>query len=133
MKSKVGREPLKIQKEQECSLSKDIPSTEAKSLSSYTDRFFASYSWEVTGNSICNAVDVRSYSNCSIQVNGPMRFPITITGSNDGVNFYAITRDNKKPLVIHSPGIYSIFENVRFIKPDISDNTECSINLFATV
>lgn len=133
MKSKVGREPLKILKEQECSLSKDIPSTEAKSLSSYTDRFFASYSWEVTGNSICNAVDVRSYSNCSIQVNGPMRFPITITGSNDGVNFYAITRDNKKPLVIHSPGIYSIFENVRFIKPDISDNTECSINLFATV
>tara|TARA_R110000765_G_scaffold393927_2_gene487355 strand:- start:3 stop:404 length:402 start_codon:yes stop_codon:yes gene_type:complete len=133
MKSKVGGKPSKTPKEQESFVPKDIPSIEAKSLSSYTDRFFASYSWEVTRNSVCDAVDVRSYSNCSIQVNGPMRFPITITGSNDGVTFYTITRDNKSPLVIHSPGIYSIFENVRFIKPDISDNTECSINLFATV
>jgi hypothetical protein len=133
MKSNVGGEPSKTPKKQESFVSKDIPSTEAKSLSSYTDRFFASYSWEVTRNSVCDAVDIRSYSNCSVQVSGPMRFPITITGSNDGVTFYTITRDNKKPLVIHSPGIYSIFENVRFIKPDISDNTECSINLFATV
>lgn len=133
MKGKVGGKPSKTLKEQESSVSKDSLFIEAKSLSSYTDRFFASYSWEITSKSACNAVDIRSYSNCSIQVNGPMKYPITITGSNDGVNFYTVTRDNKSPLVIHSPGVYSIFENVRFIKPDISDNTECSINLFATV
>jgi len=129
MKSKTGRKSSK----QTSPASKAGPFVEPKSLSSYTDRFFASYCWDVLSRSTCKAIEVRSYSNCSIQVSGPITHPITITGSNDGVSFYAVTRDNKSPLVIHNPGIYAIFENVRYLKPDISENTDCSITLFATV
>jgi hypothetical protein len=114
-------------------LSKGYSILEPESLGGYTDRHFTSYICLLSKKSSCKPVEIRSYTKCSVQVSGTIEGDITITGSNDGKEFYPLTKDGVVPLTDLSPGLYAICENVRYLKPETSENSKCSIVLFGTV
>jgi hypothetical protein len=61
------------------------------------------------------------FGDRTIQVDGTFAgASVTITGSNDGVNYQTLTDPLGNPLVISSPDIVQVLETVRYTRPEVS-------------
>jgi hypothetical protein len=73
------------------------------------------------------------FGDRSIQVEGTFGgASITITGSNDGINYRTLTDPLGSPLVISAPDIVQILETVRYTRPEVGGGvgTNLTISMF---
>jgi hypothetical protein len=70
------------------------------------------------------------FGDRSMQVEGTFGgASVTITGSNDGVNYRTLTDPLGSPLVITSPDIVQVLEAVRYTRPETSGGTGVAVTV----
>lgn len=74
-------------------------------------------------------LDVSGLENPSIQLDGDFDelTKVVVLGSNDGKGFYPVTDKQGNVLRVRKAGIFSIGDNVAFIKPVVEDGGESTL------
>lgn len=70
------------------------------------------------------------FGDRSIQVAGTFAgASVTITGSNDGVNYQTLTDPLGNPLVIGAPDIVQVLETVRYTRPEVGPGVGANLTV----
>lgn len=74
--------------------------------------------------------EVIEWADRSVQVNGTFNAgTLTIEGSNDGVNFYALTDPQANALAFTAAKIEQISEITRYVRPRVTAGTGVDLNV----
>lgn len=91
--------------------------------------------WAAIGDSdTCTAVQMPTGSEKSVQIGGTFgAATITISGSNDGVNYIVLTDPQGNNIAKAAAAIEAISEHTRYIKPSTAGGTGSSLNVYVFV